>query len=198
MLSALSGLAVALVQLDVFGGDDGPSPTSTPVSDFKLYTSISKGYSIMYPENWVVVQGFPAGGYEADIFKEPATEGEGPSNVNIICDPLPAGVTRENFSAEEYVEFGLADLEASDVDPQVADHVRAGDDTSPLIFYSTEVTGQTEVLGQQFEAGQEVDISQVAVVDDTCAWVLTLTTGRGDRSKHLDTFLEMAKTFESQ
>jgi hypothetical protein len=157
------------------------TPTTTPTElAYEEFVSPRAGYRIETPEEWITAEDFPIefGGesFLADFFFVPVPEQGFSASVNVLDSPT-LGAT-----FDQIIVLERAAIRESSEDIREDDLVIAGHEAK--IIHSTSE-----------EAGELLDFSQVFVVIDDTAWVLTLTTLPGDRDRYLPIFEHMYNSF---
>jgi hypothetical protein len=175
-------------RVGLWGGDKQPpadEPTQSSSSGdvpegYDTYTSPTRGYSISHPDDWEVSPDYiKIGEVGGDAFISPDIDDGFKVNVNVIREALPDGV-----SDDEYIETTLNTLEAQfNVDPERGEDVTVAGEQAATVAY--EATSGTV----------SYDVTQVVVVAEGAAWILTLSTAEGKTADYLPTFETMYGSF---
>jgi hypothetical protein len=186
----LAALLAAVLLAWGCGGDkqqtatDEPPETGSTAADvpagYVTFASPNRGYAIAHPADWEASADYiKIGEVGGDAFISRDIEDGFKANVNVIREDLPDGM-----SADDYVEATLDMLEAQlNVDPERGDDVTvAGERASTFAYAATNGT-------------VNYDVTQVVLVADGAAWILTLSTPEGKTPEYMPTFEAMYGSF---
>ena len=167
----------------------GPSPTATVVAASgpgQPYTSELFDYTVTMPAGWQFMSGGgQIGPLKADLFTGPTVD-EFVTNVNIVAEPLPAGITE----TKDYFRAQAAGLQAAQVQFSPVESVQVGSTgRATLITYTNDRPDPAPPTAVY-------RVYQVVFVMQNRGWIMTLSTSEAASEAGLADFQMMLRSFQ--
>lgn len=163
----------------------GPSPTPAPPAPSgpgKNFDSPLYNYSINAPKDWQFGPGAgKIGSVASDLYTGPTVDGI-PTQVNIVAQNLPTGVT----DTPGFFRRNVAALQTAGTQPRVVGSVPVGTSRATMLGYQT----------KQPSSDQTAQVRQVNFVMANRGWVMTLTSAARSTDAGVTDFRSMLQSFK--